>query len=50
VLLGVLDIGCAGCRSRVCPVAGQPCLAPFTPQAVLASLEQFVTPISGAVA
>jgi ADP-heptose:LPS heptosyltransferase len=50
VLLGVLDIDCAGCRSRACPVAGQPCLAPFTPQAVLATLEEFVTPLSGAVA
>jgi hypothetical protein len=29
VLLGHLDIGCAGCRSRTCPVPGQPCLEPF---------------------
>ena len=35
VLLGVLDIGCAGCRSRVCPIAGQPCLAAFTPREVI---------------
>jgi ADP-heptose:LPS heptosyltransferase len=35
VLLGVLDIGCAGCRSRVCPIAGQPCLAAFTPGEVI---------------
>ena len=27
VLLGIQDIGCAGCRSRVCPVEGQPCLS-----------------------
>ena len=34
VLLGRLDVPCAGCRARVCPIAGQPCLAPFTPRAV----------------
>jgi ADP-heptose:LPS heptosyltransferase len=38
VLLGVLDIGCAGCRARVCPVVGQPCLAAYTPQAVIDAL------------
>lgn len=27
VLLGDQDIACAGCRSRVCPIEGQPCLA-----------------------
>lgn len=26
VLLGVQDIDCAGCRSRVCPIPGQPCV------------------------
>lgn len=26
VLLGEQDIGCAGCRSRTCPLEGQPCL------------------------
>ena len=26
VLLGLQDIGCAGCRSRVCPIPGQPCI------------------------
>ncbi|MCU1460862.1 MAG: glycosyl transferase, family 9 [Acidimicrobiales bacterium] len=26
-LLGWQDIGCGGCRARVCPVPGQPCLA-----------------------
>jgi ADP-heptose:LPS heptosyltransferase len=35
VLLGVLDVPCAGCRSRACPVPGQPCLAPFTGTAVV---------------
>lgn len=27
VLLGRQDIGCAGCRARVCPVAGHPCVS-----------------------
>ncbi len=35
VLLGRLDIECAGCRSRTCPLPGQPCLDPFTAPAVL---------------
>lgn len=35
VLLGVLDIACAGCRARQCPVPGQPCLEPFTADAVV---------------
>jgi ADP-heptose:LPS heptosyltransferase len=38
VLLGDLDISCAGCRSRVCPRQGQPCLDPFDAQSVLAAL------------
>jgi ADP-heptose:LPS heptosyltransferase len=42
VLLGSLDIGCAGCRARVCPVAGQPCLRPFTAAAVLDALGQLL--------
>jgi ADP-heptose:LPS heptosyltransferase len=25
-LLGAVDIGCAGCRCRICPVPGHPCL------------------------
>jgi ADP-heptose:LPS heptosyltransferase len=27
VLLGAQDIPCAGCRSRACPIPGQPCLS-----------------------
>jgi ADP-heptose:LPS heptosyltransferase len=38
VLLGSLDIECAGCRSRSCPIPGQPCLRPFTAAAALAAL------------
>jgi heptosyltransferase III len=38
VLLGQLDIDCAGCRSRTCPLPGQPCLASYTPAAVIDAL------------
>jgi ADP-heptose:LPS heptosyltransferase len=37
-LLGRLDIACAGCRARRCPIAGQPCLEPFTVETVLDAL------------
>jgi ADP-heptose:LPS heptosyltransferase len=40
VLLGSLDIECSGCRSRSCPVPGQPCLQPFTTAAALAALDR----------
>jgi ADP-heptose:LPS heptosyltransferase len=40
VLLGTLDIECAGCRSRRCPIPGQPCLQPFTAAAALAALDE----------
>lgn len=42
VLLGSLDIGCAGCRSRQCPVRGQPCLSPFTVAAALNAVRTFL--------
>lgn len=38
VLLGDQDVACAGCRARSCPVPGQPCLAPFTADAVVDAL------------
>jgi ADP-heptose:LPS heptosyltransferase len=40
VLLGDQDVPCAGCRARVCPFEGQPCLAPVTVDAVLTAVEQ----------
>ena len=40
VLLGDLDIACAGCRARICPHDGQPCLASYTPEAVLDALDE----------
>lgn len=35
VLLGDQSIACAGCRARVCPIAGQPCLREVTPERVV---------------
>lgn len=40
VLLGVLDIACAGCRARTCPLIGQPCLAGYTADAVVAAVDE----------
>ena len=39
VLLGDLDVACAGCRARVCPLPAQVCLAPFTPLDVLEAVQ-----------
>jgi len=44
ILLGDPDVACAGCRSRQCPIAGQPCLAPFTADAVLEAVELLTSP------
>ena len=44
VLLGDQDVPCAGCRARVCPFEGQPCLAPVTVDAVLTAVEQLAAP------
>ncbi len=35
-----VDVPCAGCRARVCPVDGHPCLEGVTPEDVLAALER----------
>ena len=40
VLLGQQDIGCAGCRARVCPVPGHPCLAAISADDVLGALDR----------
>jgi ADP-heptose:LPS heptosyltransferase len=39
MLLGDQDIACAGCRARICPVAGHPCVATVTAGDVLAAVE-----------
>ena len=46
VLLGALEISCAGCRARVCPIAGQPCLDPFTPQNAVEAVVQLSAPLA----
>lgn len=38
VVLGDQSVPCAGCRSRGCPLDGQPCLAPVSADAVVAAL------------
>jgi heptosyltransferase-3 len=37
-LLGIQDIGCAGCRSRDCPIAGQPCIGSVDVDEVVAAV------------
>jgi ADP-heptose:LPS heptosyltransferase len=44
VLLGDQQVPCAGCRARVCPIPGQPCLAPVTVDAALTAVEQLAAP------
>ncbi len=39
VLLGDSDIACSGCRQRVCPIEGQPCLAAVSDADVLDAIE-----------
>jgi ADP-heptose:LPS heptosyltransferase len=41
-VLGRLDIECAGCRARECPVPGHPCLETVTAADVLAALDALV--------
>lgn len=43
VLLGELDIACAGCRSHRCPLPGHPCLDDVTPGHVVAALRRVVS-------
>ncbi len=43
-LLGDHGVPCAGCRAKVCPVAGQPCLASITVADVLAAVGALAGP------
>jgi ADP-heptose:LPS heptosyltransferase len=43
VLLGDQDIECRGCRARVCPVVGHPCLAGVRPAGVVAAVERLAS-------
>jgi ADP-heptose:LPS heptosyltransferase len=42
VLLGDQSVPCAGCRARVCPRAGHPCLAAIAPAMVVAAIDELV--------
>jgi ADP-heptose:LPS heptosyltransferase len=44
VLLGALDVPCAGCRARECPIVGQPCLEPFSADAVAGAVATLTAP------
>ena len=43
------DVPCAGCRARVCPVEGHPCLAGVGVDDVLAALDRVAPPVEVAV-
>jgi ADP-heptose:LPS heptosyltransferase len=42
VLLGRQDIACAGCRARLCPVPGHPCIDNVPPGEVVTAVESLV--------
>ena len=48
VVLGRQDIGCAGCRARVCPFEGHPCLDDVAVEQVLDAVETLVEPTAAA--
>lgn len=48
VLLGDQDIACAGCRARVCPVAGHPCINDVGPAEVVAAVTRLTAAASDA--
>jgi ADP-heptose:LPS heptosyltransferase len=48
VLLGDQEIACAGCRARVCPFAGHPCVGRLTAERVLEAVRE-LAPVARAV-
>jgi ADP-heptose:LPS heptosyltransferase len=40
VVLGRQDIGCAGCRAKVCPIPGHPCVDEVTVEDALAAVDR----------
>ena len=40
VLLGDHDIACAGCRARICPIEGHPCLSSVPVEAVVEAVDR----------
>ena len=45
VLLGDQTIACAGCRARICPVAGHPCLSSVPVDAVVEAVDRLSAPV-----
>ena len=43
VVLGDQGIACAGCRARICPVAGHPCLSSVPVEAVVEAVDRLTT-------
>jgi ADP-heptose:LPS heptosyltransferase len=50
VLLGDADIACAGCRARICPVPGHPCLSSVPVDAVVEAVDRLTAPVPVGVA
>ena len=48
VLLGVQDIACAGCRSRVCPIPDQPCIGTIEVDDVVAAVASLTRAVGAA--
>ena len=48
VLLGAQGIACAGCRSRVCPIPGQPCIGTIEVDEVVAAVASLTGATVGA--
>ncbi len=47
VLLGAQDIGCAGCRAKVCPVPTHPCVDTVTVPEVARAIDALAAPSTG---
>jgi ADP-heptose:LPS heptosyltransferase len=47
VLLGVQDIGCAGCRARACPLPAHPCVGHVTVAEVVRAVGQLAAKAAG---
>ena len=45
VLLGDHDIACAGCRAKVCPIAGHPCLSSVPVEGVVEAVDRLAAPL-----
>ena len=46
VVLGDHDIACGGCRARICPVEGHPCLSSVPVGAVVEAVDRLAAPVA----